>query len=239
MGLRRIEEKITQEAALKVKGSQLALKNLEEMSNQVQKLHKELQRLETRYKSDIKKNPDLAQKVMKLREELGLPLAIGIYDVGDKPSIKDRLQGKDEYTNYLALRILEVGKLSRSRSGGILSVSDLILKLNDENKGIVVSISDVNDALKLLVSNGLIHQVRKLVGMKIIEFLDPQLSQDNQTILEIAAQTNGQITLTELVQKTSWSIERIERGLNSLISKKIVVKSNTLDGVVLSFPGIG
>ncbi len=239
MGLRRIEEKITQEAALKVKGSQLALKNLEEMSNQVQKLHKELQRLETRYKSDIKKNPDLAQKVMKLREELGLPLAIGIFDVGDKPSIKDRLQGKDEYTNYLALRILEVGKLSRSRSGGILSVSDLILKLNDENKGIVVSISDVNDALKLLVSNGLIHQVRKLVGMKIIEFLDPQLSQDNQTILEIAAQTNGQITMTELVQKTSWSIERIERGLNSLISKKIVVKSNTLDGVVLSFPGIG
>ena len=239
MGLRRIEEKITQEAALKVKGSQLALKNLEEMSNQVQKLHKELQRLETRYKSDIKKNPDLAQKVMKLREELGLPLAIGIFDVGDKPSIKDRLQGKDEYTNYLALRILEVGKLSRSRSGAILSVSDLILKLNDENKGIVVSISDVNDALKLLVSNGLIHQVRKLVGMKIIEFLDPQLSQDNQTILEIAAQTNGQITLTELVQKTSWSLERIERGLNSLISKKIVVKSNTLDGVVLSFPGIG
>lgn len=239
MGLRRIEEKITQEAALKVKGSQLALKNLEEMSNQVQKLHKELQRLESRYKSDIKKNPDLAQKVMKLREELGLPLAIGIFDVGDKPSLKDRLKGKDEYTNYLALRILEVGKLSRSRSGGILSVSDLILKLNDENKGIVVSISDVNDALKLLVSNGLIHQVRKLVGMKIIEFLDPQLSQDNQTILEIAAQTNGQITLTELVQKTSWSIERIERGLNSLISKKIVVKSNTLDGVVLSFPGVG
>ncbi|MHA1947063.1 MAG: hypothetical protein ACXAC6_00040 [Candidatus Hodarchaeales archaeon] len=239
MGLRRIEEKITQEAALKVKGSQLALKNLEEMSNQVQKLHKELQRLENHYKSDIKKNPDLAQKVMKLREELGLPLAIGIFDVGDKPSLKDRLQGKDEYANYLALRILEVGKLSRSRSGGILSVSDLILKLNDENKGIVVSISDVNDALKLLVSNGLIHQVRKLVGMKIIEFLDPQLSQDNQTILEIAAQTNGQLTLTELVQKTSWSIERIERGLNSLISKKIVVKSNTLDGVVLSFPGIG
>ncbi|MHA1206521.1 MAG: hypothetical protein ACTSRJ_00930 [Candidatus Hodarchaeales archaeon] len=239
MGLRRIEEKITREAALKVKGGQLALQNLEEMSKQVQELHKELQRLESRYKSDIKKNPELAQKVMKLREELGLPLAIGIFDVGDKPSIKARLQGKDEYLNYLALRILEAGKLSRSRSGGILSVSDLILKLNDESKGIVVSITDVNEALKLLVSNGLIHQIRKLVGMKIIEFLDPQLTQDNQTILEIAAQTNGQITLTELVQKTSWTIERVEIGLNSLINKKIVVKSNTLDGVVLSFPGIG
>ncbi|MCK4848023.1 MAG: hypothetical protein KAT16_03250 [Candidatus Heimdallarchaeota archaeon] len=239
MGLRRIEEKITREAALKVKGSQLALQNLEEMSKQIHGLHKELQRLESRYKSDIKKNPDLAQKVMKLREKLGLPLAIGIFDVGDRPSIKARLQGKDEYFNYLALRILEVGKLSRPRTGGILSVSDLILKLNDENKGIVVSISDVNDALKLLVSNGLIHQIRKLVGMKIIEFLDPQLTQDNQTILEIAAQTNGQITLTELVQKTSWSIERVEIGLNSLINKKIAVKSNTLDGVVLSFPGIG
>ena len=144
MGLRRIEEKITREAALKVKGGQLALQNLEEMSKQVQELHKELQRLESRYKSDIKKNPELAQKVMKLREELGLPLAIGIFDVGDKPSLKARLQGKDEYLNYLALRILEAGKLSRSRSGGILSVSDLILKLNDESKGIVVSISDID-----------------------------------------------------------------------------------------------
>ena len=239
MGLRRIEEKITQEAAMKVKGSQLALLSLEEMSRRIKKLHKELQKLESQYKSDIKKNPNLAQKVMKLREELGLPLAIGIYDIGGKSSIKSRLQGKDEYINYLGLRIIEIGKQVRNQTGGILSVSELILKLNDESKGIVVSISDVNDALKLLISNGLLHQIRTLAGMKIIEFNDPELSQDHQRILEIATQANGQISMTELVQKTSWSLERVERLVNVLIDKKIAIRSNTLDGVLVSFPGVG
>ena len=48
MGLRRIEEKISQEAALKVKGSQLALRSLEDMSKKIRKLHKELQQLEAK-----------------------------------------------------------------------------------------------------------------------------------------------------------------------------------------------
>lgn len=239
MGLRRIEEKITQEAALKVKGSQLALKSLDEMSKRIRNLHKELQKLEAQYKTDIKKNPDLAQKVMKLREELGLPLAIGIYDISKKSSFKDRLKGKDEYTNYLGLRIIEIGKQVRNQSGGILSVSELILKLNDESKGIVVSIEDINKALKLLTTNGLLHQIRTLAGMKIIEFSDPELTKDHQKILEIAALANGQITTAELIQKTAWTIERVERSLEGLISKKIAIKSNTLDGVLISFPGVG
>ena len=143
MGLRRIEEKITKEAALKVKGSQLALRSLEDISKKIRGLHKDLQKLESKYTADIKKNPDLAQEVMKLRNELGLPLAIGIYEVGKKTSLKSRLQGKDEYENYLAIRILEIGKQTRSRTGGILSISELILQLNDESKGIVVSINDL------------------------------------------------------------------------------------------------
>jgi hypothetical protein len=238
MGLRRIEEKIKQEAALKVKGSQFALKSLKEMSSRVRDLHNELQKLESKYKGDIKKNPELAQRVMELRKELGLPLALGVYDVGKKPSLKSRLQGKDEYVNYLALRILEIGKESRNRSGGILSLSELILQLNDESKGIVIAIDDANNALKLLQNNGLIHQVRTLAGMKIVEFMDPELSKDHQRILEIAAQSNGQVSLTELVQETAWTLERVERSLAILTKKKIAIRSNTLDGVLLSFPGI-
>ncbi|MHA2345792.1 MAG: hypothetical protein ACXACP_03650 [Candidatus Hodarchaeales archaeon] len=238
MGLRRIEEKITQEAALKVKGSQLALQHLEDMSKKVRNLHKELQEMEKKYKSDIKKNSNLAETLMKLRQELGLPLALGIYDVGEKPSIKDRLRGKDDYVNYLALRVLELGKQNRSRTGGILSVSELILQLNDEKKGITISIKDINDAIQLLKENNLIHKVRTLAGIRIVEFNDPNLSNDHQILLELAAKTNGQISLTEIVQKTSWTLERVERTVEALINQKIAVRSKTLDGVIISFPGI-
>ncbi|MHA1941115.1 MAG: hypothetical protein ACW97P_05265 [Candidatus Hodarchaeales archaeon] len=238
MGLRRIEEKITQEAALKVKGSQLALQHLEDMSKKVRNLHKELQEMEKKYKSDIKKNSNLAETLMKLRQELGLPLALGIYDVGEKPSIKDRLRGKDDYVNYLALRVLELGKQNRSRTGGILSVSELILQLNDEKKGITISIKDINDAIQLLKENNLIHKVRTLAGIRIVEFNDPNLSNDHQILLELAAKANGQISLTEIVQKTSWTLERVERTVEALINQKIAVRSKTLDGVIISFPGI-
>ncbi|MFX0151664.1 MAG: hypothetical protein ACFFAJ_12830 [Candidatus Hodarchaeota archaeon] len=238
MGLRRIEEKITQEAEMKRKGAEMALKSLETMSRKVRELHNELEKLEKQYHADLKKNPELAQRVMNLREELGLPRAIGIFDIGKKSSFFQRLKGKDEYQNYLALRVLEIGKQMRHRTGGLLSVSELVLKLNDESQGITVSITDITEVLELLKINGLIHSIRQLGGMKVIEFIDPNLTEDHQVILELATRSQGQIGLTELIQESSWTIERVNQALTTLIQKKIAIKTETLDGVVISFPGI-
>lgn len=238
MGLRRIEEKLLREAEMKKKGAEMALKSLETMSQQVHTLHQDLQTLEKKYEADFKKNPALTQQLMHLRENLGLPRAIGIYEVGNKPSFIQRLKGKDEYLNFLALRILEIGKNERHRTGGLLSTAEIVHKLNDESQGIVVAIADVTAALKLLQSNGLLHKIRKLAGMQVVEFIDPNLSQDHHKVLELAARYNGQITLPNLVNETQWSIERVNQTLSTLIQKKIALKSETLDGVVLSFPGV-
>jgi regulator of replication initiation timing len=238
MGLRRIEEKLLREAEMKKKGAEMAIKSLEVMSQQVRTLHKDLQNLEKKYETDFKKNPALTQQLMNLREELGLPRAIGIYDIGEKPSFIQRLKGKDEYLNFLALRILEIAKNERNRSGGLLSTTEIVLKLNDESQGIAVAIADVSEALNLLQSNGLVHNIRELAGMQIVEFIDPNLSQDHNSILELAARYNGQISLTDLVKETQWSIERVNQALSSLIQKKLVLRSETLDGITLSFPGV-
>jgi regulator of replication initiation timing/Fe2+ or Zn2+ uptake regulation protein len=238
MGLRRIEEKLTQEAETKRKGAELALKSLETMSRKVHELHDELQKLEKQYQADIKKNPELAQRLMKLREELGLPRAIGIYEVAKKPSFVQRLKGKDEYHNFIALQILELGKKLRNQTGGFVSISELTLRLNDESQGITIAINDINTALDLLKSNGMIHSIRQLSGIRVVEFFDPNLSEDHQRIIELAARSQGEIGLTEIVQETSWNVDRVNQALNTLIKKKIAIKSQTLDGTVLSFPGI-
>ena len=238
MGLRRIEHKLTKEAEMKRKGAELALKSLEEMSSKVKELHTDLQKLEKRYQADIKKNPNLAQRLMMIREELGLPRAIGIYEMGQKPSFIQRLKGKDEYHNFLALRILEIGKQIRNQTGGLLSVSELALKLSDESQGITTSIADITTALNLLEKNRMIHEIRQLAGMKVIVFVDPKLTQDHQVILELATRFQGEIGLTELVRETSWTLERINQALVQLIQQKIAIKTETMDGIVLSFPGI-
>ncbi len=238
MGLRRIEEKLTREAEMKRKGAEMALKSLKIMSKKVKELHSDLQELENKYNTSIKKNPELAQRVMRLREELGLPRAIGIYDVGKKPGFFKRLKGQDEYHNYLALRILEIGKELRSRTGGLLSVSELAIKLNDESKGITTSIGDITTSLDLLVVNKMIHGIRQIAGMKVVEFIDPNIGDDQKVILELAARFQGQIGLTAIVKETSWTIERVNQVLAKLIGQKIAIKSETLDGVVISFPAM-
>ena len=45
--------------------------------------------------------------------------------------------------------------------------------------------------------------------------------------------------MTELVQKSTWTIERVERSIEVMVDKKVAIKSNTLDGVLISFPGVG
>ncbi len=238
MGLRRIEEKLAQEAEMKHKGTELALKSLEEMTRKVQDLHEDLQRLEKRHQADLKKNPELSRRLMALREELGLPRAIGIYEVGKQPGLMQRLKGKDEYHNFLALRIIELGKQMRSQTGGLLSISELALRLSDESQGITTSIGDITKALNLLKENGMIHEIRQLSGMKVVVFIDPKLTTDHQVILELAARFQGQIGLTELVRETSWTLDRVNQGLTQLIQQKIAIKTETLDGVIISFPGI-
>ncbi|MHA1214950.1 MAG: hypothetical protein ACTSR2_04075 [Candidatus Hodarchaeales archaeon] len=238
MGLRRIEEKLTQEAEMKRKGAKLALESLEIMSKKVKRLHKELEKIEQKYQNDFKKNPDLSKKLMAIRKELGLPEALGIYEIAKKSKITGKLKKKDEYYNYLAIRILEIGKSNREKTGGLLSVSEIAMKLNDENRGITTSIADMNKALDLLEKNGMIYKIREISGVKVVEFVDSKLSKDHEKILELAAQYNGQIGLSELLRLTSWTIERLNRALDSLIKQRIAYKSDTIDGVVISFPAI-
>ncbi|MHA1972946.1 MAG: EAP30/Vps36 family vacuolar-sorting protein [Candidatus Hodarchaeales archaeon] len=238
MGLRRIEEKLTQEVEMKRKGAKLALESLEVMSKKVKNLHKELEKLEQKYKNDFKKNPDLSKKLMAIRKELGLPEALGIFEISKKSRLTGRLKNKEEYHNYLALRILEIGKADREKTGGMLSLSEIAIRLNDESRGITTSITDMTKALDLLERNGMIHKVREISGVKVVEFVDSKLSKDHERILELAAQYNGQIGLSELLRHTSWTIERLNRALDSLIKQRIAYKSDTIDGVVISFPAL-
>lgn len=238
MGLRNIEDKLTREAEMKRKGAQLAIKSLEEMSKKVRELHKDLERLEKKHGDDFKKNPEMTQQLMAIREELGLPMAIGLYEVGQKPSFKDKLTGKNEFHNYLALRVLDIGNKMRSKTGGIISISELILQLNDDNHGFSILINDLTTALELLKKNKMIHSIRDYSGLRVIEFIDPNLSEDHHLILEIGARFRGEIGFTELVRELGWSLERANQSINALVKQKIAIKTDTLDGIVISFPGL-
>ena len=238
MGLRRIEDKLIREAEMKKEGSEMLIRSLGQLSEKINSLHTELQDLEEKYQKDFKKNPKLSQRLMEVRKELGLPPAIGIYDVGSKKSFMNRFKNIDEYHNYIALRIVKIGEEKRRKTGGILSISEIALALNEQDQGITISISDIVKALKLLEKNKMIYAVKELSGLRIVEFIDPKISEDQQVVLELAARRQGELNLSEIINHTSWTIERVNSVTDSLIQQKISYKRKTLDGIIFTFPGL-
>ena len=89
MGLRRIEDKLDKEAALREQGADYAMKELEDMIDNLKDLHNQLKQIEKKY-GDKLKNPVISAKLMNIREELGLPTAIGEFKPKSKPGLVDK-----------------------------------------------------------------------------------------------------------------------------------------------------
>ena len=239
MGLRNIEDKILREAQMKEHGTKVALKELETILQDVHRLSKVLKQLEQKHGEELKKNPKAAQKWREVREELGLPEYVGVFKKKSRPGIFERLGGDQSFREQLAVQILDVGRKSKEETGGIMSIAEVVLRLNNQYEGFVVSISDCADAIRLLVKNNIVSGVRNLSsGLKIIEFFDSTLSEDHNSLLEVASNHRGELAVEEIVKELGWTIERTSRGLDQLVQRKIAHKKETLDGVIFFFPGL-
>ena len=61
-----------------------------------------------------------AQKLMEIRNELGLPTELGAFEPKNKPGLIDKLTGGGFY-EQLAMHILDLGRKALSETGGVIS----------------------------------------------------------------------------------------------------------------------
>ncbi len=242
MGLRRIEEKITKEAALREKGAQIAMEELEEWIDNLKKMQKDLQKFEKKHAKELETNPAALERLMDVRKEVGLPEELGVFEVRSSPSFSEKLTGKGPFFEQLAMSVLEIGKARTSETGGILSLPELVIEVNKNQKsGYMVSPTDVVRTVKNLKENKLIANIRQLdSGIRIVEFIDPGLSGDTEKILQIAGSSpSGELSIDWLVVQTEWPLERVRRTIDILKEKKIIQEKKSLDGIRYYFKGLG
>lgn len=239
MGLRDIEKKIKIKSAFKVKEAELIIKELEQMIDNVKTIKKQLRKFESKYSKQIRENKEYYEKLAGLREELGLPTEIGKFDWKEAPTLKDRLTGGGFY-DILANEILELGQELSEENGGIMAVSELWTELNKRRPGKMVSIDDLYRALSKLIDAKLIPPFKVLdSGVKIIEFTPIEFSVDHDVILNIASRT-GYVTKEELLLRTGWPEERIQRCLTFFEEQGIArVDRSYAEGTKYWFPGLG
>ena len=238
MGLRRIEDKLAKEAALREQGATYAIKELEDMIESIKRLHSQLKELEEKYSDQLKSNPALAAKLMNIREELGLPTALGAFTPKTAPGVVDKLVGGGFY-EQLALQILDIGRKSLEETGGVISYPELIQRVQKLYAGYVVSISEIDKALQILLKNDLIVRIDKLEsGIKVIVFIETEFSPDVEKVIKLAIKFHGQLSQEKILATFGWDLRRIDRTLDNLLSRHIAEKVETLEGVQYYFPGL-
>jgi hypothetical protein len=236
-GLHEIERKIQMKQAFDREKVELMIQELQGMFNNVQDLRGRIEEFEKKY-ADLMASPEYREKLRVLKEELGL---MKTYSSHEKvaPTVIEKLTGKGRFYNSLAVEILELVGKKAKESGGILTLAEIALTINKEQVGNYVQLSDIIKAIEVLQEAGLIPGIRTLPsGVRIVEFLPLEVSDDSNMVLDLAA-PKGWITVEEIMLKANWSAERAERALDNLEKLGIVrVDLSYAKGKRWHFPGL-
>jgi hypothetical protein len=239
MGLRDIEKKIRIKSAFKTKEAEIMLKDLELMLENIRELRSQLKKFEKKWKKDISKDENSYKKLVELRQELGLPDEMGIYEWKESATFWDRIGGGD-FFERLGVEILERAKEVQEYTGGLMTLGEVVLLVNKDRPGKIIAAKEVVTAIEKLTDAKLIPKPKELSsGVILVEFIPANLSDDQEEVLALSTR-KGWISLEELMLKSRWTQERCERVLESMRDAGIArVDASYAEGKKYYFPGLG
>jgi len=239
-GLWEIEKRMEMDAAYKRKRVELMIKELEHLLQAVAELRSRAEAFEKTYGEILEDMPEFRQKAALIARELGMTVAGAPLpaDVKEKPGLLERLTGRGRYYEQLGLQILELARRRMDETGGIMTLAELVLLVNKVRRRSVRQI-DVVRAIQHLADAKLIPGIRKLKsGIKIVEFVPRELTEDQVTVLSLASRT-GYTTLEDVMTQTRWNRERALAALKSLEKAGAAKLDKSYShGIRYYFPGL-
>jgi hypothetical protein len=126
-----------------------------------------------------------------------------------------------DYVVYL----LAQGQVS-SPSTTTVTMADLYSETHEAEQFRQISQKEFQKTLKKLEKTGTI-QLKEIQGTLVVKLHDEFLSDDEATILDVAARKDGKASLEQIMLSTGWTQARVQIALESLISKNMVVRKTS------------
>ncbi|MHA1232310.1 MAG: hypothetical protein ACTSPQ_16885 [Candidatus Helarchaeota archaeon] len=228
-----IEKDEEEKEAYKRFADKLKMKQLKGEGDRIKELRRMIGEFEKLYGTDISLMPaEMQIKYRQMRREAGLP-EISEIELGELEE-----QKKDKSLVNLANAILKLGMNRKNITGGLLTLSELVLLVKSHTPYKNVKVAAIKKALNKLEKEGLICGLKKLkTGVEIVEFIPMSLNKDQNTLLALASRT-GVISFEEAMTKLNWSQERLIRVLESLERANIAKRDPSYaSGRKWYFPG--
>jgi ESCRT-II complex subunit VPS22 len=158
MGVGAVQWKKEQKKAYEEVGNQLTQNHLAHVQEQLEIFKANLQTFAMKYKSQIKKDPEFRRRFQVMCSKIGVdPLA-------SQKGFWSEVLGMGDFYYELAVQIIEVCILTRSKNGGLIAIQDLLVLLDAKRGPLMQKIAedDVKRSVKKLKVLGEGFQVIEL-----------------------------------------------------------------------------
>ncbi|MFW9956435.1 MAG: hypothetical protein ACFFCT_00070 [Candidatus Odinarchaeota archaeon] len=181
--------------------------------------------------------PAYRSALFELLSELGYEPEAWITEAKQKTGMVKRLLKRDNRIDGLRRDILRMAEESKN-SGGIMLYSELLVRL--DTLGWSTGPEEIEGIINDMSKEGLIRGLSPLEsGALLVEFVPVALTNDPQSILNLAARNEGKLTIEDAVIGLGWNEERVRNALNLLISNGVAKEQRSYSkSTQYFFPGL-
>jgi transcription initiation factor IIE alpha subunit len=239
MGLRKIDDEISLKEAMKKKGAELRLKEMQAKAS-VENLTKErLKQMAKEHGVLLALNPELKEQVKYLQEKFNIPSSKIITEQIDEEDVLSKMFSRIDHEKLGMLAYQRVLMRKEEIGVGLVPLSEIYDLVNTgELKG-EVDIKDVKKAMEKLLDNNVIEDIKELdSGAIMVQFFPIEYTEDQVKVIDLAKE-KGFLSLEEVCTNLGWTQDRALRALKSLENSGLAkFRESILKGKQWFFPSI-
>ena len=179
----------------------------------------------------------MQNEIEEIRKKFNIPKERIIREQIQEDSVlKD---GKKVDIKRLGMLAYQRIMLEKSETGGLLTLPDVLDRVNTGVLKGKITIDDMEKAVVSLKKEKIIPGVNTLPsGVIIVSFFPVQYTQDQSSILNLVKK-DGVITTAEVCKGLNWSGERAERALQNLVDTGVArITESFREGKKYFFPNL-
>lgn len=219
MGIREIEDRNRMRELMRKKAAELRMQRLESKTEITKMTKEKLAEIAKKHGVIIALDPEMQEAVEEIRQKFNIPKERIIREQISEESVLKR--GKRVQHDRLGMLAYQRVMLEKQETGGLLTVPDIFERVNTGELQGIITLDDVEKAVKILKKNNVIPEIRSLEnGVLIASFFPVQYTQDQAAILNLVKE-DGVITTGDVCKNLNWTLERAERALQNLVDTRV------------------